>query len=134
MTKAIFVNLIVTNLQRSIDFYKALGFTFNEQLTDEQSAAIAITDTMYAMLHTPASMSRFTENGMYNPDAGTEGVVTLQFEQREEVEQLLRRARAAGAAEQRPAQDHGFMLSRSFTDPDGHIWEAFWMNLDTLLG
>jgi predicted lactoylglutathione lyase len=60
-------------------------------------------------------------------------IVTLQVERREEVDELLARALAAGAAEQRPPLDQGFTRSRAFADLDGHIWEVFWMNLDVLL-
>jgi predicted lactoylglutathione lyase len=47
---------------------------------------------------------------------------------REEADDLLARALASGGKAWMPAQDHGFMYGVSFTDPDGHVWEAVWMD------
>jgi predicted lactoylglutathione lyase len=87
-----------------------------------------ISDTIYAMLHTPASIRRFTKKEIANAARTTEVLLALQVESRERVDELMSKALLAGGKEQREAEDHGFMNGRSFEDPDGHIWEVFWMD------
>jgi predicted lactoylglutathione lyase len=133
MVKATFINLAVADLPRAIEFFIVLGFTFDAQLTDDNAAALAIADKTYVMLHATESLGKFTGKPLVDPHTATEVLVTLQMERREEVDELLSRALAAGAVEQRPPLDQGFTRSRAFEDLDGHIWELFWMSLDDLL-
>ncbi|QSX30947.1 VOC family protein [Shewanella cyperi] len=128
MTKAIYVNLVVQDLSRSRAFFKALGMHFNPAFSNEQAAALVIGDGIYAMLHTPDSMRRFTAKSLADPGRSLEVMLALQQEHRAAVDNMFHRAIDAGGMEQRPAEDHGFMYSRSFEDPDGHIWEVFWMD------
>lgn len=125
--KAIFVNLHVADLNRSKAFFEALGFSFNLQFTNQQAAALVISDTNYAMLHTKESFLRFTKKAVVDARASTQVLLALQVESREEVDALLTRALEHGGRQARDAQDHGFMFERSFEDPDGHVWEVFWM-------
>lgn len=128
MPQAIFVNLPVSDLNRSMTFFQALGFTFNPQFTNDEAASLVFADTIYAMLHTPDSFRRFTRKDIADSHKTTEVLVALQVETKAEVDSLLEKALAADAREYRETEDYGFMYGRSFEDLDGHIWELFWMD------
>lgn len=134
MARAIFVNLPVGDLPRSMQFFQALGYSFDPQFTNEQAAALVISDTIYAMLHTSDSFRRFTSKPIADARATTEVLLALQVESRERVGELVDHALQAGAREAREPEDHGFMYGRSFEDPDGHIWEVFWMDASQFPG
>lgn len=57
-------------------------------------------------------------------------MLCISCDSREAVDEMTTQAgNQGGTADINPAQDHGFMYSRSFTDPDGHIWEPMWMDV-----
>lgn len=128
MNRMIFVNLPVTDLPRAMAFYEALGFTNNPQFTDETAACMVLSETIHVMLLTHAKWKTFTDRPI--PDTGSsEVMLCISCENREEVAKLNTIARKhGGTPDIFPAQDHGFMVSHAFTDPDGHIWEAMWMD------
>ena len=130
MATQVFINMQVKDLQRSKAFFEALGYSFNPQFTNDEAASLVISDTIYAMLHTPSSLQRFLPKGKSAADAtkSTEVLLALSFESKDAVNAIFEKAIAAGGTECRPAEDHGFMFGRSFNDLDGHIWEVFWMN------
>ncbi|EKD38060.1 MAG: hypothetical protein ACD_75C00879G0001 [uncultured bacterium] len=128
MIQAIYVNLPVADLQRSMEFFRKLGFTFNPQFSNEQAAALVISETIFAMLHTPESFRRFTKKEIANAHTTTEVLLALQVESKERVNELMNLALKAGGREQRDPEDYGFMFGRAFEDPDRHIWEVFWMD------
>ncbi|MEW6646661.1 MAG: VOC family protein [Pseudomonadota bacterium] len=128
MPKAIYVNLPVADLPRAMAFFTAIGFGFDPQFTDAQAAALRISDTIHAMLHTEASFRRFTHKEIADARRSTEVLLALQVESRAAVDALLARALHAGGREPRAAEDYGFMYGRAFEDPDAHIWEVFWMD------
>jgi len=132
MPQAIYVNLFVNNLQEARDFFLTLGFSFNEQFSNDDVAAMIISENIIAMLHTHDSIKRFTRKKLVNSHSETETLLALQLDSKEEVDQLLERAIDAGASEYRDVEDHGFMYGRSFEDLDGHIWETFWMNPEAI--
>ena len=125
--KAIYVNLPVADLSLSIAFFKAVGFSFNPQFTNDQAAALVISDTIFAMLHTPESIRRYTKKDIADAHKTTEVLLALQVETKKDVDGLMVKVLSNGSKEQRDAEDHGFMYARAFEDPDGHIWEIFWM-------
>lgn len=130
MARKIFVNLPVKDLKRSVDFFTALGFSFNEKFTDETATCMVISDDIYAMLLTREKFASFLPQGRTIADgaSATETLIALSCESKDEVHALFDKALKAGAREARPMADHGFMMERSFLDPDGHIWELFWMD------
>lgn len=128
MIRAIFANLPVGDLPASKRFFEALGFSFNAQFTNDDAAALVISDTIFAMLHTHESFRRFTGKTIVDAHLSTEVLLALQVESREEADALLSRALASGGGKAREPEDHGFMYAVSFEDPDGHVWEAFWMD------
>jgi uncharacterized protein len=128
MATKIFVNTHVKDLKRSMDFFKALGYSFNMQFTNDSAACLVITEDIYAMLITHDRFKDFTPKKISDATQTTEVLLALSCESREKVDELYSKAIKAGATETRPAEDHGFMYGRSFNDPDGHIWELFWMD------
>jgi hypothetical protein len=128
MSRKMFVNLPVADLKKSMDFFEALGFAFNPQLTDDTAACMVISDENYAMLLTHEKFMGFSERPLPDPRA-TPGVsVAILLASKVEVDGMTEAALAAGGAEPTPAQDHGFMYQRMIEDPDGHRWEPFWMD------
>jgi uncharacterized protein len=128
MTKMIFVNLPVTDLQASIAFYKALGFEQNLQFSDHTAACMVWSEAIYAMLLTHAKWRTFTQRPL--PPAGATGVMlNLSLDGRNAVDAMNSAAAAhGGQADVNPVQELGFMYARDFADPDGHLWGAFWMD------
>jgi uncharacterized protein len=128
MARQLFINLPVEDLDRTKAFYAALGFSFNPQFSNEKAACMIISDTNYAMLLSKAFFATFTPKPIADAHACTEALIALSLESREAVDAMLAAALAHGGREPRPMQDLGFMMSRAFEDPDGHIWEPFYMD------
>jgi predicted lactoylglutathione lyase len=128
MGRMIFVNLPVEDLPRSKAFYEALGFANNPKFSDDTAACMVWSDAIYVMILSHAKWATFTDRPI--PDKGSSEVaLCLACESREEVEALTSAAGSAGGiVDVNPPQDHGFMMSRSFTDLDGHVWEPMWMD------
>jgi predicted lactoylglutathione lyase len=128
MPTKIFVNLPVKDLDRSMEFFKKLGFSFNPQFTDETAACMVISDDIYAMLLTHKKFGEFTKKKIVDATEMTEVLIALSQESRAEVDRFADAALAAGGKAAREPKDHGFMYERAVEDPDGHIWEIFWMD------
>ncbi|MBS7545769.1 VOC family protein [Ancylobacter oerskovii] len=128
VARQIFVNLPVKDLKRSVDFFTALGFSFNLQFTDENATCMIIGENFYAMLLVEPYFKSFTHKEIADTSKANEALVALAVDDREAVDALVAKARAAGGAVPRPPQDLGFMYSHGFEDPDGHIWEVFHMS------
>lgn len=132
MPRMIFVNLPVSDLGRSVDFFTALGFRFDERFTDETATCMVISDTIYAMLLIEARFTELSSRAVLDTSGGSEVLIALSYDSRDEVDDLCDRALAAGGVESHPVQDHGFMYQRSFQDPDGHVWEIFHMDMSAI--
>ncbi|WP_457029082.1 VOC family protein [Kitasatospora sp. P5_F3] len=128
MPTMIFVNLPVKNLDKSIGFFEAMGYSFNPQFTDETASCLVISDTIFAMLVTEARFKDFTRKPVADATAATEVIVALSADSRAEVDELVDKAMAAGGRSAIDPMDLGFMYSRSFQDLDGHQWEYVWMD------
>ena len=128
MARKIFVNLPIKDMKRSQAFFSALGFSFNPQFTNEQGACMVITEDIYAMLLVEPFFQTFTEKPIADAKKSTEVLVCLTCESRAEVDELVKKALAAGGKAPNAPQDHGFMYGHGFEDPDGHIWELTWMD------
>lgn len=127
MARKIFVNLPVKDLPKSMAFFTALGFTFNQQFTDETAACMVISEEIYTMLLTEKKFKDFIPNTICDAKQSTEVLICLTSESRAELDETVRKAVAAGGTVFRKPQDHGFMYQHSFQDLDGHIWELFYM-------
>lgn len=128
MPQMIFVNLPVKDLDKSMAFFKALGFSFNAQFTDETAACMVISDTIFAMLLTHAKFKDFTPKAIADATQTSEVLIALSRENREAVDKIVSDALAAGGTTYNEPQDHGFMYGHGFQDLDGHIWEVMWMD------
>ncbi len=132
MSRMIFVNLPVTDLAKSRAFYEAIGFTNNPQFSDEMSACMVLTDTIHVMLLTHEKWKTFT-NRSIPPSTASEVMLALSCDSRDEVDAMNNAATAnGGTADINPKQDLGFMYNRNLADPDGHVWEAMWMDMSAI--
>jgi predicted lactoylglutathione lyase len=129
MAREIFVNLPIKNMERSKAFFGALGFTFNPQFTNEQGACMVIEDgSIYAMLLVEPFFQGFTKKPIADASKSTEVLICLSCASRAEVDELVKKALAAGGTAPNAPQDHGFMYGHGFQDPDGHLWELMYMD------
>jgi uncharacterized protein len=128
--RTIFLNLPVSDVAAGRAFYTALGFSVNEQFSDESSASVVVSESIFLQLLGPERFRSFLPQGTApaDPRAATAALYALSCESREEVDQMVEKAVGAGGGTWMPAQDHGFMYGSSFTDPDGHVWEVMWMD------
>lgn len=128
MPRKLYVNLPVKDLERSVDFFAALGFSFNPTFTDDNAACMIINDKTAVMLLAEAFFATFTRKSICNARESTEALLAISLDSRAEVDDFVARAVAAGATEEGEATDHGFMYERGFVDLDGHNWGPFWMD------
>ncbi len=129
MPKMIFVNLPVTDLDRSKAFYEAVGATNNPAFTDETAACMVVSDVIHVMLLTHAKWADFTTKAIPDAHSHAQVLLCVSADSRADVDAQVDTATAAGGkADPTPTQDFGFMYGRSFEDPDGHIWEVMWMD------
>ncbi|MDP3844309.1 MAG: VOC family protein [Oxalobacteraceae bacterium] len=132
MTSKIFVNLPVKSLNKSVAFFTQLGFAFNPQFTDETATCMIVSDDIFVMLLTEEKFKTFTPNEICDARKYTEVLVCLTVESRARVDEMVRKAVAAGGATYKEPQDHGFMYGHGFQDFDGHIWELIYMESSAL--
>ncbi|MGR4889572.1 VOC family protein [Sphingopyxis sp. LARHCG72] len=130
MPQMIFVNLPVTDLDKSKAFYEAVGAANNPAFTDDTAACMVVEEgSIHVMLLTHAKWATFTSKKI--PDAHTTAqvLICVSADSRDAVDgQVDKAVKAGGKADPTPTQDYGFMYGRSFEDPDGHIWEVMWMD------
>lgn len=128
MHTKIFVNLPVKDLNKSMEFFTQLGFTFNPQFTNDKAAGMIITEgSIYAMLVTEPFFKTFTQKKVCNAQKNTEMIIALDASSRREVDETIKKALAAGGSVYKDPEDHGWMYGHSFADLDGHQWEVLYM-------
>ncbi|UAK25723.1 VOC family protein [Sphingomonas nostoxanthinifaciens] len=129
MSRMIFVNLPVADLAKARIFYEAIGFTNNPRFSDDTSACMVLTEVINVMLMTHAKWQTFTSRPI-PPSTSSEVLLAVSCSSRDEVDAMNEAAAAhGGTADINPKQDHGFMYNRNLADPDGHVWEAMWMDM-----
>ena len=126
--RKLFVNIAVRDLQRSIDFFETLGFTFNTQFTDATATCMLVGEDAYFMLLTAEKFKEFSKRPLGDAQQETNALFAISADSRDEVDALVEKALGAGGTIATDPQDHGFMYGRSFYDLDGHHWEVFWMD------
>jgi predicted lactoylglutathione lyase len=127
-TNKVFINLPVSDLDKSKDFFTKLGYSFNSQFTDDKAACLVISDTIYSMLITPEHFARFTKKSIADTHMSTEVIISLSADSKEEVDRLADKAISLGATQYRDPEIMDGMYGRNFADLDGHQWEVFWMD------
>ncbi|KJC40337.1 lactoylglutathione lyase [Bradyrhizobium sp. LTSPM299] len=131
MSKLVFINLPVSNLARATAFYEAIGATKNPQFSDDTASCMVISETIHTMLLTHDKFRQFTPKTISDAKTTSEVLICLSADSRDAVDDTVSKARGAGGtADPSPKQDYGFMYGRSFEDPDGHIWEMMWMDVE----
>jgi len=131
MTQMIFVNLPVSDLKASMAFYDAIGATNNPQFTDETAAMMSFSEAVNVMLLTHDKWRQFTTKTILDAKTHAQVLLALSRDSRGAVDAITADAERAGAViDPTPKQDYGWMYGRSFEDPDGHIWEVVWMDVE----
>ena len=127
-SRKIFVNLAVHDLNRSMDFFRSLGFQFNPKFTDKKAACMIINDEAFVMLLREPFFRTFTKKEICDTGSHTEALLAISCGSRAEVDEIVNKAVAAGGKHAIDPMDHGFMYGWSFYDVDGHHWEVIWMD------
>jgi uncharacterized protein len=124
----IFLNLSAKDLNRTIEFFTKLGFTFNPQFTDENATCMIVGENIFVMLLVEKFFKTFTKKAICDTAKDTEVIIALSTESREGVDQMIDKVIEAGGKESREPQDYGWMYGRGFQDVDGHLWEIVYMD------
>ena len=128
MPRNLYVNLPVKDLERTVDFFAALGFSFNPKFTDENATCMIINDSTSVMLLVESFFATFTKKPIVDAHAGTETLLAISLDSRADVDDFVAKALAKGASEYAEPRDLGFMYQRGIADLDGHQWEVFFMD------
>ena len=128
MATKIFVNLPVKDLKKSMRFYEAVGFKNNPQFTDDTAACMVLSEEIYVMILTHEKFKTFTPKQIVDATKQMEVLTALSYDSRQAVDDVVAKAKAAGGSTYAEPKDYGFMYQHGFQDPDGHIFEAFWMD------
>jgi predicted lactoylglutathione lyase len=126
-SRKLFVNLPVRDLKRSIEFFTRLGFSFNQQFTDETATCMILSEEAFVMLLSEPRFKEFTPKQICDTSTHVEALLALSASSRAEVDELLEKVVAAGGKDACEPKDHGFMYYRAFYDLDGHHWEVMFM-------
>ncbi|GAB3717136.1 VOC family protein [Spirosoma flavus] len=127
MATKIFLNLPVKDLNQSVEFFTKLGYSFNQQFTDEKATCMIISDDIYVMLLVQPFFNSFTKKETADTSKVSEAIICLSVESREAVDEVVRKAVAAGGSTIEEADDQGFMYSHGYQDLDGHLWNILYM-------
>lgn len=129
MAKQVFINLAVADLQKSMDFYTALGFSNNPQFSDDTAKCMVWSENIFVMLLNHEKFSSFTTKQIADTKSKIAGLFSLSLESIEEVNNLMTNGLKAGGIEPNEMRDFGFMQQRTIEDFDGHTWEVFFMDM-----
>lgn len=129
MSKQIFINLAVKDLQKSMDFYTAMGFTNNPQFSDESGKCMVWSENIFVMIMTHEKFTSFATKPIADTKQNLAGLFSLSVESVDEVNEIMKAGLSAGGTEPNEMRDYGFMQQRTLEDPDGHTWEVFYMDL-----
>lgn len=128
MATKIFVNLPVKDLNKTVAFFTAMGFTFNPQFTDENATCMLVGEDIFVMLLVEKYFQTFTKKPVADASKGTEVIIALSADSKQQVDELVDKALKAGGSVSNEPQDMGWMYQRSFQDLDGHLWEIAFMD------
>lgn len=129
MAKQIFINLAVKDLQKSMDFYTALGFTNNPQFSDDTGKCMVWSESIFVMILTHEKFSTFATKPLADTKSTLAGLFSLSLDSIDEVNSLMTNGLKAGGIEPTGMKDYGFMQQRTIEDFDGHTWEIFYMDI-----
>lgn len=115
-----------------MEFFKAIGYSINPQFTNDDAACLIISEEIYVMLVTEKMFATFTQKEIADATKVTESITAIAVDSREEVDQIVNRALAAGGTPYSQTDDLGWMYTRKFADLDGHQWEFFFMDISLI--
>lgn len=130
--KQVFINLAVKDLNQSVDFYTALGFTNNPQFSDETAKCMVWSESIYVMLLSHEKFSSFTEKPIADTKTNIAGLFSLSVSSLDEMNKIIENGLKAGGTEPNELRDYGFMQQRTIEDFDGHTWEVFFMDMSKI--
>lgn len=128
MPKQLYVNVAIKDIARSVNFFTALGFSFNPKFTDENATCLMISDEINVMLLTEPFFKGFISKQLADTQTHSEVILALSVDTREAVDAMVEKAKSVGATTPMPPKDYGFMYQHGFEDLDGHLWEVFYMD------
>lgn len=129
MAKQIFINLAVTNLPQSMDFYTALGFSNNPNFSDESGKCMVWDENIFVMIMTHEKFAGFATKPIADTKSALAGLFSLSMDSVEAMNQTVQNGLKAGGIEPNEPRDYGFMQQRTIEDMDGHTWEIFFMDM-----
>ena len=129
MAKQIFINLAVKDLQKSMDFYTALGFTNNPQFSDDSGKCMVWSENIFVMIMTHEKFASFATKPLADTKSNLAGLFSLSVDSVDEVHKIMTNGLNAGGTEPSEFRDYGFMQQRTIEDFDGHTWEVFFMDI-----
>ena len=129
MKSQIFINLPVKDLERSLNFYTKMGFTNNPQFSDDSGKCMVFSDEIFVMLLTHEKFKSFITRPITDVSKTTSALFSISVESLDRVNEISDNALSGGGKEPVEAKDYGFMQQRTIEDPDGHIWEIFYMDM-----
>jgi uncharacterized protein len=129
MAKQIFINLAVKDLQKSVDFYTALGFSNNPQFSDDTGKCMVWSESIFVMIMTHEKFSSFATKPIADTKSTLAGIFSLSVDSIDEVNSIVSKGIDAGGTEPTEMKDYGFMQQRTIEDFDGHTWEVFFMDI-----
>jgi uncharacterized protein len=129
MSKQIFINLAVKDLQKSMDFYAGLGFSNNPQFSDDSGKCMVWSENIFVMILTHEKFASFATKPIADTKSNLAGLYSLSVNSIDEVNSIMTNGLKAGGTEPVEMRDYGFMQQRTIEDPDGHTWEIFYMDI-----
>ncbi|MEY4011948.1 MAG: hypothetical protein RIT22_1072 [Bacteroidota bacterium] len=134
MAKQIWLNLPVKNIEKSKQFFSKIGFSFNEEYSNENSACMLVGDQNFVvMLFEESLFGNFVQNTIADTQTHSEMLISIDAESRNEVEELAQKVEEAGGVLfAKPAENQGWMYGCGFSDLDGHRWNVLFMDYSKL--
>jgi uncharacterized protein len=129
MAKQVFINLAVKDLQKSMDFYTALGFSNNPQFSDDTGKCMVWSENIFVMIMTHEKFTSFATKPIADTKSTLAGLFSLSVDTVDEMNSILSKGLDAGGKEPTEMKDYGFMQQRTIEDFDGHTWEVFYMDM-----
>ncbi|WP_442955982.1 VOC family protein [Paenibacillus sp. MMO-58] len=127
-----YINLPVKDLNRTKKFFSSIGFEFNSQFSDENSACMVINDNTFVQLLVEPYFQTFINKPVADVASAAGKIIALSADSRKHVDELADKALSAGGKQSKEPTDHGFMYVRSFEDLNGHLWEIAYMDMGTM--
>ena len=129
MPKQIFINLAVKDVEKSMQFYSALGFTNNPQFSDEAGKCMVWSENIFLMILSHEKFAGFATKPIADTKSSLAALFSLSLDSVDEVNNMVNNGLKAGGTEPHEMRDYGFMQQRSIEDFDGHAWEVFYMDM-----